>query len=626
MSVLIPARNEEFLKRTVEDCLAHAKGSTEIIVVLDGEWADPPLDEHPNVQVVYLPEAIGQRAATNLAAKISTAKYILKADAHVAFDDGFDVKLIEAGDALGYDVTQIPRLYNLRAFTWLCHGCGRETYQGPTPTMCNACAVKGTTGGPFEKLIKWDRLAGGIPGKHVRSDYWCFDETLKFAYWSEYGKRPEAKGDIVDVMSNLGALFFMRRERFLELGGLDNGHGSWGNVGVEVSCKTWLSGGRQVVNKKVWAAHLFRTQGGDFGFPYELSGKQVDRAKKYSRDLWLNNRFEKQVRPLSWLIEHFAPVKGWGSEAVAQVMAAGAAFHIGKEEIADDARSGGAIAVEGVASRDGADHAGDGIDGDERKRHGDNGHESDLQRRGTEAGRVRKGIVFYSDCRPDPAILDACREQLKSAAGDLPIVSCTLKPVDLGLNIVLPLERGYLTMARQILIALEMSSADVIFFAEHDLIYHASHFQFTPEREDAFYYNQNCWRVDYCCGNALFYYANQLSGLCAYRQVLLDHFRERVARIEKEGFSRSMGFEPGTRKIRHGGVDDRPFATWMSEVPNIDIRHKHTLTPSRWKKEQFRNQRYTAGWTESDSVPGWSRTKGRFKEFLADLSRVEVAG
>jgi hypothetical protein len=92
---------------------------------------------------------------------------------------------------------------------------------------------------------------------------------------------------------------------------MDEATGSWGQMGVEVSCKTWLSGGRQVVNKNTWFSHMFRTQGSDFGFPYPLSGRDVDYARKYSQDMWRNNKWDKQVRDLSWLIDKFAPVPDW---------------------------------------------------------------------------------------------------------------------------------------------------------------------------------------------------------------------------------------------------------------------------------------------------------------------------
>src|SRR3990172_13439743 len=95
LSILIPARCEEFLSKTIEDILSNIEADTEIIAVLDGAWTNPPIAQHPRVNVVYLPESIGQRAAANLACKLSKAKYVAKVDAHTSYDKGFDRKLIE---------------------------------------------------------------------------------------------------------------------------------------------------------------------------------------------------------------------------------------------------------------------------------------------------------------------------------------------------------------------------------------------------------------------------------------------------------------------------------------------------------------------------------------------------
>ena len=64
LDIIIPSRNEQFLKNTIEDILAHSEGDTRIIAVLDGEWADPPIDDHERVTLIYHPVSIGQRAAT----------------------------------------------------------------------------------------------------------------------------------------------------------------------------------------------------------------------------------------------------------------------------------------------------------------------------------------------------------------------------------------------------------------------------------------------------------------------------------------------------------------------------------------------------------------------------------
>src|SRR6185436_5373107 len=108
LSVIIPARCEKWLSRTIADVLEHIEADTEVIAVLDGAWSESGIPQHERVTVVYLPESIGQRAATNLGARISTATYVMKLDAHCAVAQGFDRVLIEAANELGPDVTQIP--------------------------------------------------------------------------------------------------------------------------------------------------------------------------------------------------------------------------------------------------------------------------------------------------------------------------------------------------------------------------------------------------------------------------------------------------------------------------------------------------------------------------------------
>lgn len=293
LSILIPARNEMFLRQTIADILAHIEADTEIIAVLDGAWADPGIPDHERVTLVYHPQSIGQRAATNEAARMASGKYILKCDAHCAFDQGFDRKLIAD---MQPDWTMIPRQYNLHAFDWVCAN-GHRRYQGPSG-VCLEC------GEATEMEIVWE------PRRNTHTDYARFDSTLHFQYWREYKQRPEARGDIVDVMCCVGACWLMERDRYWEFGGMDERHGSWGQMGVELACKSWLSGGRQVVNKRTWFAHMFRTQGG-FGFPYPIKFSDQEAAREYSRWLWHGDNWSKAVYPFRWIIDKFAPVPGW---------------------------------------------------------------------------------------------------------------------------------------------------------------------------------------------------------------------------------------------------------------------------------------------------------------------------
>jgi glycosyltransferase involved in cell wall biosynthesis len=155
LSVIIPAREEVWLQRTIEDVLENSEADTEVIAILDGYWPDPPVSDHPKVTVVHHTESIGQRAATNEGARISQAKYIMKADAHCAFGKGFDRILIEDCQ---YDWTLIPQLYNLHVFDWKCQACGDRTYQGARPTACKKCE-----GIDFDLVMVWKPREGKGP-------------------------------------------------------------------------------------------------------------------------------------------------------------------------------------------------------------------------------------------------------------------------------------------------------------------------------------------------------------------------------------------------------------------------------------------------------------------------------
>src|ERR1035437_4368594 len=97
LSVIIPARQEDMLDRTIQDLLENIQANTQIIVVLDGWIPDPSLTQSdPRLTIIYNPQSKGQRGASNQAARLAKGKYIMKVDAHCAFDKGFDVKMLEA--------------------------------------------------------------------------------------------------------------------------------------------------------------------------------------------------------------------------------------------------------------------------------------------------------------------------------------------------------------------------------------------------------------------------------------------------------------------------------------------------------------------------------------------------
>lgn len=307
LSIIVPGRNEQFFAQTVENVLANIRGDSEVIAICDGDWPSPPLNDHPRLKVIHHTEAVGQRAATNDGARLSRARWIMKLDAHCSVSKGFDVQLMKDHEP---GMTQIPMQYNLHAFDWECQRCGHRTYQGVRPDKCEKCGQN-----ELAILIVWQ------PKRATKTVTWRFDKELHFQYWRDHAKEQRVidQGQMIETMSFIGACMFLERDRFWELGGMDETHGSWGQFGTEWACKTWLSGGRLVTNTRCWFAHMFRT--GNFAapgrstWPYPITQGQIDRAREYSKNLWRSNTWPHAVHPLEWLVEKFRPVPDWHVEA-----------------------------------------------------------------------------------------------------------------------------------------------------------------------------------------------------------------------------------------------------------------------------------------------------------------------
>jgi len=172
-------------------------------------------------------------------------------------------------------------------------------------------------------------------------------------------------------------------------------------------------------------------------------------------------------------------------------------------------------------------------------------------------------------------------------------------------------------MYKQILRGLQEAETDIIFMIEHDLLYHPSHFDFTPERKDTYYYDRNLWALDEDTGKAVYYLRDVPSMLCAYRDLLVEHYQRKVDYVSEHGFKGRFGFSPPKglpKELRQGRRE-----SYMAEFPSIDIRHSRSLTAKRMNKDQFRSKKSRREWKEAEEIPGWGRTKDRFTELLQKI-------
>lgn len=211
-----------------------------------------------------------------------------------------------------------------------------------------------------------------------------------------------------------------------------------------------------------------------------------------------------------------------------------------------------------------------------------------------------KGIIYYTDSELDESIARPVRIAILEAG--LPVVSVSLKPMEhFGENYFLNKKRGYITMMRQIILALEKSTAKYVFFCEHDVLYSKSHFDFTPPRDDIFYYDENVWR--WLAGSKMAVTHDRmlpLSVMCCNRELALRFYKHRWEEMEKVGLKkfsnsqadiiRKWGFEPGTKKKKRGGLTDDDFETWKSAEPTLDIRHNKSFSPPKCTLSSFKHK------------------------------------
>ena len=275
LSVIVPNRNSPYTTQTIEDVLKNAGCDVEVIVNVDENWPDT-LVEDERVHYIHPNSPIGLRQGINKCVDMARGKYIMKTDDHCAFGENFGRILIDAHED---NWVQIPRRYALDVENWKIEE--RKDNKYPIDYM----------------YIDFPRK-----GK-------AHDDGMHGVPW----KRPDRdKYDIDDTPSMQGSCYFMTRDHFLNfLGGLQEnpvdgevGYGQFSQEAQEIGFKTWLGGGRVVVNKRTWYAHLHK--GRRYGRMYKMPSGTVE-SSNWSAEYCLNNKEPNMVHKFEWFIDEKFP-------------------------------------------------------------------------------------------------------------------------------------------------------------------------------------------------------------------------------------------------------------------------------------------------------------------------------
>lgn len=277
VSIIVPARNEKYLTPTVEGLLAHAAGDIEVLVMLDGGVPEvTPLPTDPRVRVfrrtVDATHEAGMRFCINEGAAAATGRYLMKCDAHCLFAHGYD-------EALKADCEDnwlvVPTRHSVDPATWT---MTRRNFNYHVLTF------------PYLPTMYGE-------GLHAVTFPWELNKQVN---------RERADRPVDDLLSFQGSCWFQPTALFRRLGPLDHTNYYFYQEAQEVGLRVWMAGGRCVVNKKTWYAHLHKGRGEGRGFYLSLARKRA--SERYAADFWLHDRWPGATRTFVSLIEQFWPL------------------------------------------------------------------------------------------------------------------------------------------------------------------------------------------------------------------------------------------------------------------------------------------------------------------------------
>lgn len=216
-------------------------------------------------------------------------------------------------------------------------------------------------------------------------------------------------------------------------------------------------------------------------------------------------------------------------------------------------------------------------------------------------------IIYYTANYLDdhnPYFLANTKRQLLKAVGDLPIISVSQKPIDLGQNICVgDTGRSHLNIYRQILIGAREAKTKYVAMAEDDILYSYEHFHEYVPQENRFAYDINKWQIFTWAAPPVFAYTHRrvVNSLIAKRDMLVSALEERFDKfkdVPEENIPLKFWGDPG-RYEKELGVSFRETEEFTSKVPNIVFNHPEAFGYLKL------GMRKRMGPEQVDSLPDW---------------------
>lgn len=234
ISILIASLNDPDISNTIASIYATTGGRAEVVVVDDNSKV--PVTNPPNcyAKIMRNKFRMGCGASRHIAAIHATQEYLLIVDSHMRFVPGW------------YDAA-IERIKD-------------------RPKTLHCAAMVGIDASNMDLNNPQALYYGGMLNVFGKDRNNAFRNQILEAVWAD-----EQAGDDYEIPCVLGACYFIPREWFLHIGGLQ-GIRAWGSDEELLSIKTWLAGGEVRLAKTIRIAHKFRlkTEKVPFSTPHQF--------------------------------------------------------------------------------------------------------------------------------------------------------------------------------------------------------------------------------------------------------------------------------------------------------------------------------------------------------------------
>ena len=207
------------------------------------------------------------------------------------------------------------------------------------------------------------------------------------------------------------------------------------------------------------------------------------------------------------------------------------------------------------------------------------------------------------------------QEVLLDSLNGAPLITMSMKPMNLGLNILQDQPRSLSNIYRQLLRGAKVATTDYIAVVEADSLYPKEHFLQRPPK-DKIGYNMNHWSlftwITSHHPHPIYSWRNRRGNytMLSYRKLVIEALEERFTKYP-DGTPERITGEIGRPMVeRNMGITLRPVHEFETTVSIINFNHANASDDLQLR------QRKSLGEIQAYDIPHWRHAKDLVKKFV----------